>query len=130
MKENINYFIYLSKFIAWEIWLFLATLATIVFYLILVREIAITFLRHNIRQTKNYSWQSIQLFVVSLAVILFYLFQLGNNVKYSLFQLPRLPKELLLIFSVSNICYLENKLDLRLNHSQLKSPAKSYKLGQ
>jgi phosphatidylglycerophosphate synthase len=127
MKENINYFIYLSKFIAWEIWLFLATLATIVFYLILVREISITFLRHNIRQTKNYSWQRIQLFVVSLVIILFYFFQLGNNVNYSLFQLPRLPKELLLIFSVSNICYLVNKLDLRLNHSQLKSPAKSYK---
>ncbi len=127
MKENINYFIYLSKFIAWEIWLFLATLATIVFYLILTREIYITFLRHNIRQTKNYSWQSIQLFVVSLVVILFYFFQLGNNVNYSLFQLPRLPEELLLIFSGSNICYLVNKLNLRLNHSQLKSPAKSYK---
>jgi hypothetical protein len=100
----------LNTLIAWEIWLFLVTLASVIFYLLLTRKINTHRLLYEKNQKYNYNWTGVQLLLASVIGVVLYLVQLRDNVISNNFLLPQIPQYLLLILGGSNTFYLSNKL--------------------
>lgn len=100
-------FTYLSNFISLEIWLFLVSLASIVFYLILTGKINIKGLLLEKSQSPTYSWQKVQLLVITLVGVVFYLVEVKHSLSSG--KLPQVSEELLLILGGSNVFYLGSK---------------------
>ncbi len=111
-------FDYLSNFISSEIWFFLVGLATIVFYLILTRKINTRKLLFEKNQSRTYSWQRVQLLVITLAGVMFYLIEVKHNLSSG--KLPQVSEELLLILSGSNVFYLGSKFYSLLLRREVK----------
>lgn len=103
-------FTYLGNFISFEIWLFLVCLSSIVFYLILTMRINPKKLLFDKNQTGTYSWERVQLLVITLMGVLYYLIEVRDNPG----KVPQIPEELILILGGSNALYLGRKLYLSL----------------
>lgn len=118
-------FTYLANFISFEIWLFIVGLASTVFYLILTGKINTRGLLYEKNQSHTYSWQRVQLLVLTLLGVLYYLIQVRNNPT----QLPQIPEELLLILGGSNVFYLASKFYSLFSRRELKTTIQAQKKG-
>lgn len=110
-------FTYLSKFISFEIWFFLISLSSIVFYLILTGRINTKKLLLEKNKSFTYSWQKVQLLVITLLGAVVYLIEVKHNLGSE--KLPQVSEEMLLILGGSNVFYLGNKFYSLLLHREV-----------
>jgi len=99
----------LSTFIRIEIWLFLIGTISIIGYKLITGKINTKkLLFDNVR--KGFSPGRLQLLIVTIFVIVYYVFQLSLNPDAE--ALPNFSNKLLLLFGGSNLFYLINKASL------------------
>lgn len=118
MKEKAE-FAYLANFISLEILFFIVALASIVFYLILTGKINTKGLLIEKNKTRNYSLPRVQLLVITLLSVVFYLIEVKHNVGSG--KLPQISEELLLILGGSDLFYLGSKFHSLLPRREIKS---------
>jgi hypothetical protein len=100
--------IYLNRFIQFEVWFFIFSLLTIVFYLIIATKINTKRLLFDNKRTRSYSWGKVQVLIFTLLGVLYYIIEIIHNFPSG--DLPELPLAFLLILGASNAVYLGIKL--------------------
>ncbi len=105
----------LSKFIQFEIWLFLVGLMSSVFFLILKKKINLRGLLFDKTNNQNYSPERLQLLLFTLIFVGYYLFDVRQNLntcKVSSLpcSMPQIRGEFLYALGGSNFAYLWSKL--------------------
>ncbi len=118
-------FNFLSKFIQFEIWLFLGTLIFSIFFLIGKNKINLRGLLLDKTGNRKYSPQRLQLLLVSLIFSIYYIFEVIHNLNeckalnYPC-TMPKIRTEFLFVLGASNFAYLESKLASILKYRRSK----------
>ncbi|BAY90638.1 hypothetical protein NIES37_50260 [Tolypothrix tenuis PCC 7101] len=105
----------LSKFIQFEIWLFLVGLMSSVFFLIIKKKINLRGLLFDKTKNQKYSPERLQLLLFTLIFVAYYLFDVRQNLntcKVSSLpcSMPQIRAEFLYALGGSNFAYLWSKL--------------------